>query len=219
MDGWFLSVRNIDNAAAVLDDSWLILLGYADQQQLDCLLEVCPRLQGQRGGALIRQHQQWRIAEDPSFAGTGRQAAESCYINNAVAILRLSYMFKLYRTSAAELQQASPQRLAEIADAGRRRFPVIMEAKPVKLRDDSVVGAVIPETNMWESTGVVEGATIGAFGVPSEKTVGEDFPSLSRKQRAKAARQVRFSPTKTWADYEDPVKQAILCGVADNLLL
>ena len=213
----YLSVRNIDNAAATLNDAWLTLFGYAVEQELDCLLEVCPRLEGQRGGALIQQNGQWRIAEDPSFAGTAHNASESCYINNAVAIFKLDYMYKLYNTSAEELQGAPPERLAEIADHGRQQFPVIVEAKPVALSDQSVVGAVTPETNMWESTGVVEGAKIGAFGVPSEHSVGEDFLELPRDARISRATTVRFSPTKTWDDFEDPVKRAILTGIADDM--
>lgn len=218
----YLSVRNIDNAAAVLNDDWLTLLGYAVEQSLDCLLEVCPRLPGQKGGALIKQNGQWRIAEDPSFTGTGHSATESCYINNAVAIFRLSYLYKLYDVAPEELQDASSAERQQIADRGRARFPVIVEAKPVKLEDGSVVAAVTPETNMWESTGVVQGleaeVKVNAFGVPSEQATGSDFLELSSEQQAERAARVRFSPTKTWADFEDPVKQAILAGVARRTL-
>ena len=214
----YLSVRNIDNAAAVLNDDWLTLLGYAVEAELDCLLEVCPRLPGQKGGALIQQNGQWRIAEDPSFRGTQHTATESCYINNAVALFRLDYFYKLYEVTPAELHNATAEQLQAIADRGRARFPVIVEAKPVQLKDGSVIAAITPETNMWESTSVVEEAKIGAFGVPSERAVGEDFLDIAPAEQSQRARRVRFSPTKTWADFEDPVKSKILEQVARGVL-
>ena len=59
---------------------------------------------------------------------------------------------------------------------------------------------------------------IGAVGVPSEQSVGADFLDQPAETRSIAAQRVRFSPTKTWDDYNDAVKRAILVGIVDKLL-
>ena len=212
----YLFVRNIDSAAATLDEAWLAVLGYAVHNNLDALIEVAQRLPGQKGGAPIRSHGAWRVAEDPSFAGSGKDARESFYINNAVAILSTRYIAGLYQTEFGELLQADAGQLQQIAERGRSRFPTLVDAKPANLRG-RIIGAVTPETNMWESTGVADQASIGAFGVYSEKDVGEDFLQLDAEERGRRALHVRFSPTKSWDDYHDPVKQEILKALAQRV--
>ncbi len=131
--------------------------------------------------------------------------------------MSVNYIAGLYDADEQELLQAGPQDLLKIADRGRSKFPTIVEAKPVNLHGH-IVGAVTPETNMWESTGVAKGVSMGAFGVYSERDTGEDFLQTTAEERERRARRVRFSPTKTWADYNDPVKQAILASLATYVM-
>ncbi len=56
----YLFIRNIDNAAALVDDAWLTIFGHAVESQLDAIIEVAQRLPGQKGGALILRR--WRLA-------------------------------------------------------------------------------------------------------------------------------------------------------------
>lgn len=218
----YLSVRNIDNVPAVLDRSWITLLGYLVAHQRRLLVEVSERLPSQKGGALIRWRDSWRLAEDPSFTGSGLSAGDSFYINNAVAILKLDYLLPLYDTTFEELEAAEqsgdPQQLAAIAARGRRRFPTIIEAKPVALPDGRVVGAITPETNMWESTTVADDLRIGAFGVYSEADAGHNIRHATAAEQVRRAQQVRFAPVKKWSDYVDEDKQTIIARVAERIL-
>ena len=220
----FISVRNIDNIAAMLDENWLTALGHLIETDSQILVEVSQRPSVQKGGALVRQQGQWRIAEDPSFHGTSLQATDSYYINNAVAILRTDYLLDIYETSAAELREvnAAPddekyERLAEIAQRGRVKFPTIVEAKPVRL-GARVYGAVIPETNMWESTGVARAARVLPWAVDSDPAAGADLLTLAHEQQRERALRVRFCPTKNWSDYEDPRKRCIAQHIAERIV-
>jgi hypothetical protein len=210
----FFSVRNIDNVAAVLDDVWSLALGHLMRSDAEMLVEVSQRPHGQKGGALIQLDGAWRLAEDPSFLGTRFRAADSYYMNNAVAILRPEYLYRIYDTDRDELtryrgdDEAGRKELTRIAERGRRKFPTIVEAKPVNLAGVSV-GAVVPETNMWESTGVVPGVRMVPFAVDSDQDAGEQLLELSSTEQRERACRVRFSPTKSWTDYRDPRKQCI----------
>lgn len=212
-----ISIRNIDNVAAVIDRNWVEALGWMISQDFDILLEVSQRPEGQKGGALIQHGGAWRIAEDPSFRGTQWNAKDSYYMNNAVAIIALRYLLKIYQTSVEELQDADPARLAEIAQRGRQQFPTLVDAKPLTLDDGQVVGAVIPETNMWESTGVTEGLNVSAVAVDSDRDAGELLSQPEDEQQRRAER-VRFSPTKNWDDYKDARKQRIADIVAKRII-
>ena len=84
---------------------------------------------------------------------------------------------------------------------------------------ETVVGAVLPETNMWESTSVAgEDARIVAFAVGSESDEGRGIESLSNEEQAAKAARVRFAPVKKWDDYNDPSKQALIRHAAARLL-
>jgi hypothetical protein len=218
----YLSVRNIDNVPAVLDDTWLALIGYMEANDVSFLVEVSQRDNKQKGGALIQERGRWRLAEDPSFAGSKYKATDSFYINNAVAIIRLDYLFPIYQTTEVELIEAwragDSAQLAAIAERGRRRFPTIIEAKPVTL-SEHVVAAITPETNMWESTAITaDDVEIHAFGVYSETDAGKGIEHLEEAEQAERANRVRFAPIKKWEDYTDPAKQAIVRHVADRIL-
>ena len=211
----YVSVRNIDNLAALLDDVWIAALGHMIGTKAQMLVEVSQRPLGQKGGALIRQDGAWRLAEDPSFPGTGHQATDSYFMNNAAAILRLDYLYPIYDTDRDEIlalhrseDSEAAENLAAIADQGRSKFPTIVEAKPVTF-DGRAVGAVTPETNMWESTGVVKNLRIEPLAVHSDRDAGEELLDLAPELQRELACRVRFSPTKNWADYQDPRKQCI----------
>ena len=123
----YLSVRNIDNIGGLLDDRWLVILGRMIEAERNLVVEVSRRPDGPagKGGALIvRPSGDFELAEDPAFAGTGIDPRESYYINNATAILKVEYLFRIYDTSDAEILDSPPAKLAEIADRGRRKFPV-----------------------------------------------------------------------------------------------
>jgi len=221
----YLSVRNIDNTAALHDQNWLSAFGYFLSENADMLVEVAQRPHGQKGGALIRQQNRWRIAEDPSFVGTRCHASDSYYINAAVAIMRCDYFYPIYETSDRELREAMSQPLPErnrklqaIAQRGRAKFPTLLDAKPVKLPDGKTVGAVTPETNMWESTGIDARLKVLPLAVDSDRDAGEDLVAQAEEARRQRALRVRFSPTKTWADYEDANKQCIVRYVAEKIV-
>ncbi|MDP6442987.1 MAG: UTP--glucose-1-phosphate uridylyltransferase [Pirellulaceae bacterium] len=217
-----LSIRNIDNVPAVLDDAWLTLFGYMLEENQNLLVEVSQRADGQKGGALIRHEQQWRLAEDPSFAGTGVSASESFFINNAVAIIKLDYLFPIYQTTAEELMAAraagDDDKLAEIADRGRQRFPTIVEAKPVTLPSGGSVGAITPETNMWESTSVAGDQPLCAFGVFSEADQGKNISQHAVEEQRERCRLIRFAPVKKWSDYCEADKKVIIRHTAERIL-
>jgi hypothetical protein len=212
-----MSVRNIDNVAAVIDDHWVEALGWMLANDSDILLEVSQRPDGQKGGALIQSNNAWRIAEDPSFRGTPWAAKDSYFMNNAVAIVSLRYLLKIYQTTGEEVSAGDDAKWQEIADRGRRLFPTLVDAKPVKLDDGQVVAAVIPETNMWESTGVIDGLVVAAMAVDSDRDAG-DLLSMDPEERRARASRVRFSPTKNWDDYADERKQCISETIAARIV-
>ncbi len=218
----YLSVRNIDNVPAVFDETWMTLVGYMEANDVNFLVEVSERDDKQKGGALIKQRGRWRLAEDPSFAGSVHSATDSFYINNAVAIMRLDYLFPIYETNEAELLAAwrtgDSEQLEKIAERGRRRFPTIIEAKPVAIKDH-VVAAITPETNMWESTAITaDEVEIQAFGVYSETDAGKGIERLPLAEQIERAYRVRFAPIKKWDDYTNPSKQTIVRHVANRIL-
>jgi hypothetical protein len=221
----YISVRNIDNASAALDETWMLALGYLLAEKAHMLVEVSQRPVGQKGGALIRRANGWRLAEDPSFSGTSYHASDSYFINNAVAILGLDYFFPIYETSLEELlavrQLPAAERQARwvaMADQGRRKFPTIVEAKPVRLNDGRCVAAITPETNMWESTDVDQRLRILPLAVDSDRDAGEDLLDQPPDEQRRRALQVRFCPTKNWDDYEDPRKKRITACIAERIV-
>ncbi|MEA2624058.1 MAG: hypothetical protein QOD06_103 [Candidatus Binatota bacterium] len=201
----YVSVRNIDNTGALLDQAWLEIFGVMLEADRRFLVEVSRRPDGPagKGGALIaRPKGELQLAEDPSFAGTGVDPRDSYYINNAVAILHVDYLFRIYETSEDELARAGAEELAEIAERGRRKFPPLIDVKPVRLGSGAVAGAFVRETNLWESTGVEPGLGVGAIGVLSVKDVEDGFERLPPAEQRERAIRVRFVATKKWEDYE-----------------
>jgi len=220
----YLSLRNIDNFAARLDRRWLAALGMSRELAGRMLVEVSQRPTGQKGGALVRRGDRWMLAEDPSFAGTPHRASDSYYINNAVAVVRLDYFEPIYETTADELVAASrdahrgSERLAEIARRGRLKFPTLIEAKPFALDDGSLVAAVLPETNLWESTGIDGAEGLVPLAVDSDQDAGPDLLEQPEPEQERRAERVRFSPTKNWSDYEDARKRRIARTLVDRIL-
>ncbi|GIW94113.1 MAG: hypothetical protein KatS3mg110_2154 [Pirellulaceae bacterium] len=221
----YVAVRNIDNVAALVDERWLAALGYLDLHQADLLAEVSQRPLGQKGGALIRRNERWLLAEDPSFTGSTYSARDSYYINNAVAILDLSLLGKLYETSVEELlrwnDRPLPERTAalqRLAERGRSRFPTLVDPKPFRLPNGRLVAAVVPETNMWESTLADDRVRLLPWAVDSDQDAGADLLSLPQPEQERRILRVRFCPVKTWADYLDPRKQMITHRLARRIL-
>lgn len=201
----FLSVRNIDNIAGLLDERWLAILGRMVEMGRNFVVEVSRRPDGPagKGGALIvRPGGAFELAEDPAFAGTAVDPRSSYYINDATAILAVDYLFRIYETSRGELLGASPAALAAIAERGRRKFPVLIDVKPVRLSSGVVAGAFVRETNLWESTGVERELGVDAVGVFSVKDVEEGYEQANAAEQRERALRVRFAATKKWEDYE-----------------
>ncbi len=201
----YVSIRNIDNVGALLDENWLVILGRLVETAKNFMLEVSRRPDGPagKGGALIlRPNGEFQIAEDPALEGTGTSPRDSYYINDATAILKVETLFRIYETSAREICEASPQRLREIAERGRKKFPPLLDVKPVRLPSGATAGAFVRETNLWESTGVEECLGVDAIGVISVKDVEQGFPALSPMDQKRSALSVRFVATKKWEDYE-----------------
>jgi hypothetical protein len=200
----YLSIRNIDNIGGLLDDRWLAILGRMIEAERNLVVEVSRRPDGPagKGGALIvRPSGDFELAEDPAFADTGVDPRDSYYINNATAILNLEYLFRIYDTSEAEILGSPLGTLAAIAERGRRKFPVLIDVKPVRLSTGQVAGAFVRETNLWESTGVERDLGVDAAGVASVKDVEEGFDQSSLEEQRERALRVRFAATKKWEDY------------------
>ncbi len=200
----YLSIRNIDNIGGLLDDRWLAILGRMIEAKRNLVVEVSRRPDGPagKGGALIvRPSRDFELAEDPAFAGTGVDPRDSYYINNATAILNVEYLFRIYDTSEAEIVESPSAKLAAIAERGRRKFPVLIDVKPVRLSTGQIAGAFVPETNLWESTGVERDLGVDAAGVASVKDVEEGFEQASLEEQRERALRVRFAATKKWEDY------------------
>jgi len=69
------SVRNVDNTAGKFDWEWLVTLGMFLEKNLDFQGEVCPRVPGLKGGALIKtQGGGLWFTENPSFEATWKEA-------------------------------------------------------------------------------------------------------------------------------------------------
>lgn len=201
----YVSIRNIDNIGGLLDHRWLAILGRMVSSGRSFVVEVSRRPDGPagKGGALVlRPGGELEIAEDPAFAGTGVDPRASYYINDATALLEVDYLFRIYETSAREILSAEPRALAEIAERGRRKFPVLMDVKPVPLSTGAVAGAFVRETNLWESTGVERGLGVDAAGVFSVKDIEDAFARASAAEQRRLALRVRFAATKKWEDYE-----------------
>jgi UTP--glucose-1-phosphate uridylyltransferase len=200
----YLSIRNIDNIGGLLDDRWLAILGRTIEAGRNLVVEVSRRPDGPagKGGALIvRPRGDFEVAEDPAFAGTGVDPRESYYINNATAILNVEYLFRIYDTSEAEIVESPSAKLAAIAERGRRKFPVLIDVKPVRLSTGQIAGAFVRETNLWESTGVERALGVDAAGVASVKDVEQGFEQASLDEQRERALRVRFAATKKWEDY------------------
>lgn len=201
----YVSIRNVDNIGALLDESWLVILGRLVESGKNFVVEVSRRPEGPagKGGALIlRPSGEFQIAEDPAFESTGKSPHDSYYINDATAIWKVDYLFRIYETSAEEIRRASRAGLLEIAERGRRKFPPLLDVKPVRLASGAVVGAFVRETNLWESTGVERNLGVDAIGVTSVRDVEEGFEALSPEEQKRSALSVRFIATKKWEDYE-----------------
>ena len=92
------------------------------------------------------------------------------------------------------------------------------EAKPVQL-ESTVVGAITPETNMWESTSIAaEEVNVVAFGVVSEADEADGIELASDAEARERANRVRFAPVKKWDDYTHASKQTIIRHVAERIL-
>jgi hypothetical protein len=201
----YVSIRNIDNIGGLLDHRWLAILGRMVSSGRNFVVEVSRRPDGPagKGGALIlRPGGELEIAEDPAFAGTEIDPRASYYINDATALLKVDYLFRIYETSSEEILAATPKALAEIAERGRRKFPVLIDVKPVPLSTGAVAGAFVRETNLWESTGVERGLGVDAAGVFSVKDIEDAFARASAAEQRRLALRVRFAAAKKWEDYE-----------------
>lgn len=126
---------------------------------------------------------------------------ESTYwFNNATGLFSPRFFYFVYRRDenqtydefVDEMRKAYAQNhggLQAIAQRGKDRFPILLDAKPTK---SGGVGQK-PETNAWQSTQVAgaAGAKIWAVGVDSLRTAGSNLSGL------------RFLATKQW---EGPIE-------------
>ena len=209
----WIYVRNIDNYAAKFDKSWLRALGWFLEQGLDFAPEVSPRAPGQKGGGLIVMEDTGghQLVEDPALLATKNSAGEpvvaptaNFWINDAAGFMSIKYIINIYKTEGQtdsefieELKAADHQQRLVIAERGRQKFPKILDAKPAK----NIAGvAVKPETNMWQSTGVVSPEMkIKALGVGNARTFPvNDYDSMSKEEKRQSLANLRFLATKQW---------------------
>ncbi|MCK5179157.1 MAG: UTP--glucose-1-phosphate uridylyltransferase, partial [Candidatus Omnitrophica bacterium] len=210
-------IRNIDNYAAKFDKKWLQILGAFLAEQLDFQGEVSPRSPGLKGGNLIvmtdtGSHQ---IAETPNIDETNKirkkkgetPIKDSYWFNNAVGLMTIRYIISLYKKEGQadkgfiqELRYASESQLTEIANRGREKFPKILDPKPAK---NMGAAAVKAETNLWQSTGVVDDDIMKVRGIGVRG--GRNFPindyldgTISPKQKQEELANLRFLATKQW---------------------
>ena len=203
----WISIRNIDNSAATYDENWLVTLGLFLERGLDMQPEVSLRVAGQKGGSLIISGDKQILAEDPQIEASKNKNTtphkNSHWINNAVAIFSMDYVIDLYKKAGQskenfiqELKSANTKELEEIAQRGRKNFPVLMDPKPAKT---SKAIAMKVETNMWQSTGIVgPQIKIKAVGVDGIFNIKDEFEKSGPEKKAQFVKNLRFLATKQW---------------------
>ncbi len=217
----WISVRNIDNAAATFDEDWLVTLGLFIKKGLAMQPEVSPRSPGQKGGSLIvtTDNGNHRLAEDPEIAAKGSETnlqkdyigETSYWFNDAVAIIGTQFVVDIYKSPNQSSEEflnelranaENPTVLEAIAERGRSKFPTLMDPKPAKESD--AISLKI-ETNMWQSTGVGSGAVrVEAVGVTAVKNIEQGFADLPLEDQRQKVRELRMLATKQWGNPEDP---------------
>ena len=209
----WIYVRNIDNYAGKFDRVFLRLLGQFLDRGLDAEPEVSPRAPGLKGGSLIvmEDNGSQQLAEDPNIEATNKARGEtimsptdSYWFNNAAGFFGIDYIINIYKQEGQsaeefveELRNASAEERLAIAQRGRAKFPKLIDPKPAKTRN---AVAVKIETNMWQSTGVVDdNMMIKAAGVRSGRNFPiMGYPQMSQPEKTQALANLRFLATKQW---------------------
>ncbi len=128
-------------------------------------------------------------------------SAEAYWFNPAVAIMRPKFLFYIYRKDdtqtvddfVREMEHASPEELARIADRGRKKFPTLIDPKPAK----QDAAAIKIETNLWQGTSIAAaaGARLDYIGTLSAQNVAPDeFARLADWEKD----LMRFAACKQW---------------------
>ncbi|OGR52501.1 MAG: hypothetical protein A3I11_07705 [Elusimicrobia bacterium RIFCSPLOWO2_02_FULL_39_32] len=236
-------VRNVDNSAAKFDKVWLELLGLFLKRELDFQPEVSPRSPGQKGGDLIvmtdTPTQDHQLAEHPNIAATYREKGitnpESSYwFNDAVAFFTPRYVINIYkspeqneqefieelRMALRESKKGHKQTIDQIVERGRKKYPMIWDAKPAKR---ATALTVRPENNMWQSTGIVDPyIRIQAVGVRGARNIPiVQYPDLSKAEKWQVLSSLRFLSTKGWtktpAEFLDAKKKLTAAKLGKNV--
>jgi ADP-ribose pyrophosphatase YjhB (NUDIX family) len=174
-------------------------------------LELIPTRMDFEGGSLKGEDEALQAVKDGDVRVYSNSSGETIavrhvvpestyWFNDATGLFSPKYFYFLYRRDEnqtydefVEEMRGSYSRnhggLQAIAQRGKVRFPMLLDAKPTK---SGGVGQK-PETNAWQSTQVAAaaGAKIGAFGVDSLLTADDSLASL------------RFLATKQW---EGPIE-------------
>lgn len=223
-------VRNVDNSAAKFDKVWLELLGLFLKRELDFQPEVSPRSPGQKGGDLIvmtdTPNEDHQLAEHPNIDATYRKKGitnpdSSYWFNDAVAFFTPRYVINIYKraeqsdeefvaelkNALAESKKGNKESIERIVERGRRKYPVIWDAKPAK---KITALSIKPENNMWQSTGIVEPQIrIKAVGVRGARNIPiNQYPNLSQEDKWKILASLRFLSTKGWTKTPDQFLEA-----------
>ncbi len=138
-------------------------------------------------------------------------SADTAGFNNAVAFETVESVLDRYRAVGqsredfiteyrAAVEANDKVKLAEIAERGRAKLPLLLDPKPAKTLDGMVT--VKAETNRWQATAVVEDALIEAFGVGGIANI--DLEAYKREDSEGQFRMLREATlrmlaTKQWA--------------------
>src|SRR3989338_11497889 len=96
-----------------------------------------------------------------------------------------------------ESKKGHKQTIDKIVERGRKKYPMIWDAKPAKR---ATALTVRPENNMWQSTGIVDPyIRIQAVGVRGARNIPiVQYPDLSKAEKWQVLSSLRFLSTKGW---------------------
>ena len=223
---WFY-VKNVENAFAKYDDTFLVLLGYFLKNKLDMLGEAARNFKGHKGGKWYKDKLTGNLAvyEDPNAKAAGVDLSLPSHVNNAVAFFSMHYLISLYAKEGQsdgdfieELRQADQAKRVAMADAGRQKFPLVLDEKK-SVKTDAIYAKL--ETNWWTGMAIAlasgRNIKVGALGVGGPLDFPIDaFDTMSAAQRHHALAYDRFGASKQWdltpkkwAELKEAVKVAL----------
>jgi predicted dehydrogenase/MoaA/NifB/PqqE/SkfB family radical SAM enzyme/UDP-N-acetylglucosamine pyrophosphorylase len=211
----YLFIKNIDNAAATIDDDYFLMLGILEESNNNVLLEITKRPTGQTGGSIVKVDGILQSIPDSVVKKFGINPEEIPFMNTANYYIKIQEVLK----NILHINDNDIEKIMHMSDADRIS---LFNDMSYKLSESYPVYPVMREVNDkpmiqfeqdFNDIATSQGVNLMTVEVPS--IADAEDKSLSVEDIS----HIRFTPTKDMKDLirNKPVWRSKLTSLVINI--